>query len=811
MNDEDINNYFPSILNPRTIKKENKNISLTQISTVSRLSLSLKRNSEIGYSRNNTKQSNIVNKENVNNNINSLKKELKNVVKKKTISDDNSLGISAIEDINSVNNDESSPFDDVPFMLEAPSKINTDNKNNILDLSSTTKLYDESSVCSDKTVVYDVHEKPVISLTFCASNCDNVDISTKKSNIRKASFAHTENKVDVDCEIVEGSDLSVESVNSNSNMNNSLLNSCKRRAVSVNLEIKKQKLTGTEEKTEIPKILILNTNAIEKLTHIIVQPPNYKLVKRKINDINNYINSKQKSPPVSVIKHEKNVKNEQLNQIAIDKYFKSDKVSKINKLNGDKGSNLSSNEILTELRKDIDVVRDDAQEMNRISGVADLNGLRSHRAFCDTSKSPRVLLPQTPSPKRDVKGSVSEAPRASSSRSKKESAGSLSPRRNVDTIHFTLPVKSKSNKTSIIARNIPHHKIVAGTHFAVDAFSYGEIPNVNNYFLTHFHSDHYMGLNRSFNKLLFCSKITADLCVSRLGVNSKRIHIINIDETLKIDGVEITAVDANHCPGALMFVFTLPNGKTILHTGDFRASDIMESYPVFWNKDVHTIYLDTTYCNPRYDFPKQDQSLEMALNLLREKKAALERIGKKFSSVLIVCGTYTIGKEKFFQGMARKVGCSIWACPEKDQVLQTVEGKSFSQLPPESCQLHVVPMRDLTHEKMRSYLSNLKGAFSEVVAFKPSGWENGKAPSVEKDCVTIHGIPYSEHSSFSELIRFVKFLKPKQVIPTVYISGGIKSVQKYFPCPLVSKEDIQCQSKLTDYFSIKHPPVAAVT
>ncbi|GBP42999.1 hypothetical protein EVAR_49487_1 [Eumeta japonica] len=40
--------------------------------------------------------------------------------------------------------------------------------------------------------------------------------------------------------------------------------------------------------------------------------------------------------------------------------------------------------------------------------------------------------------------------------------------------------------------------------------------------------------------------IAAELCVTRLGVNYKCVSIINPDETILIDGVEITAVDANH-------------------------------------------------------------------------------------------------------------------------------------------------------------------------------------------------------------------------------------------------------------------------
>lgn len=45
--------------------------------------------------------------------------------------------------------------------------------------------------------------------------------------------------------------------------------------------------------------------------------------------------------------------------------------------------------------------------------------------------------------------------------------------------------------------------------------------------------------------MTFLFIISADLCISRLGVNLKCFHVINVDETIKIEGVEVTAVDAN--------------------------------------------------------------------------------------------------------------------------------------------------------------------------------------------------------------------------------------------------------------------------
>jgi hypothetical protein len=75
---------------------------------------------------------------------------------------------------------------------------------------------------------------------------------------------------------------------------------------------------------------------------------------------------------------------------------------------------------------------------------------------------------------------------------------------------------------------------------------------------------------------------------------------LEFDTEYVIDGIKVIFIDANHCPGAALIHFELPNGQCYLHTGDFRACKLMQDYHLFVNKRVNILYLDTTYCNPKY-------------------------------------------------------------------------------------------------------------------------------------------------------------------------------------------------------------------
>ncbi|XP_039285077.1 DNA cross-link repair protein SNM1-like isoform X2 [Nilaparvata lugens] len=341
---------------------------------------------------------------------------------------------------------------------------------------------------------------------------------------------------------------------------------------------------------------------------------------------------------------------------------------------------------------------------------------------------------------------------------------------------------SKSN----VPKVCPFYKRIPDTNFVVDAFQYGSIPGVQAYFLSHFHSDHYIGLRKGFSHPIYCSKITANLVKMKLGVNERYINVINLNERTVVNGVEVVALDANHCPGSVMLLFQLRTGQNYLHVGDFRANTEMESYPELKQLRIHKLFLDTTYCKPAYTFPSQQSVIDDVLKIVKTEFMMNPR-------TLIVVGSYLIGKEKVFMAIAEEFDCRIWAEPSKLKIFDCIESKELKKRVTSEAslaQVHVVSMAHLEIHKLKDYLRPFMKVFSRVVAFRPTGWchNSGSSSSgsssfkrLEYENVVLYEVPYSEHSSYTELQRFVQFTKPDSIVPTVNVNeSSLKEMNKHF-------------------------------
>ncbi|MBN3277848.1 DCR1A protein, partial [Polyodon spathula] len=335
-------------------------------------------------------------------------------------------------------------------------------------------------------------------------------------------------------------------------------------------------------------------------------------------------------------------------------------------------------------------------------------------------------------------------------------------------------VKGPENGYVPASRQCPFYKNIPGTGFVVDAFQYGAIEGCTAYFLTHFHSDHYGGLKKSFQLPIYCNKITGNLVKSKLGVEEQYVNILPMNTECTVDGVKVTLLDANHCPGAAMLLLHLPNGKTVLHTGDFRADPSMERYPELVGQKVQTLYLDTTYCSPEYTFPTQQEAITFAATTAFETLTLNPR-------TLVVCGAYSIGKEKVFLAIADVLGCKVCVSRDKYNILCCLESERIKELITmdwDATQLHVLPMMQVSYKGLQTHFNKFSGKYDQIVAFKPTGWVySGLSESVAsirprvRGNVTVYDVPYSEHSGYLEMKRFVQWLKPEKIIPTVNVGN----------------------------------------
>ncbi|TPX45147.1 hypothetical protein SeLEV6574_g04059 [Synchytrium endobioticum] len=383
----------------------------------------------------------------------------------------------------------------------------------------------------------------------------------------------------------------------------------------------------------------------------------------------------------------------------------------------------------------------------------------------------------------------------------------------------------------------PWYKKIPNSTFTVDAFRYGKIPGCTAYFLSHFHSDHYGGLTKQFaHGPIYCSKVTANLVVGQLRVRADYVEALPMNEQVQVENAFVTLIDANHCPGATLFLFEIRQQSGIvaryLHTGDFRAHTMHIDNPLLNSNRLDLCYLDTTYLKPVHKFPPQDLVVKALEDLTRRvivnnesiqdvvagkpepssnkvdrsppsiMKVFLSRAKANTVAVspkrrtanqkrtLVVCGSYSIGKERVFIGVAKALSTKIYAESYKRRLLSMLEDPELDALittKPDEADVHVVTMGSLNKETLTKFLQDNKSV-SAIIALRPTGWTfrpdkyvaaNDTKPFTvtslkpvyhSAQIVTIP-VPYSEHSSFPELATFVTSLDIGRIIPTVNVGN----------------------------------------
>lgn len=174
-------------------------------------------------------------------------------------------------------------------------------------------------------------------------------------------------------------------------------------------------------------------------------------------------------------------------------------------------------------------------------------------------------------------------------------------------------------------------------------------------------------------------------------------HWIYIDAEKK-EGVSVVLMDANHCPGAVMFLFKGRMG-TVLHTGDFRFHEKMLQNPWLcpperqnasnWaiTVDVDFLHLDNTFANPLYDFPAKSDAYK-----------GLVSIVKSHDKHRFFIFMYNLGKEEAFLGIANDFKTKVLVDEDRYRKIKLLDLSpelfTIDQNDP-NARIHVKHIRDL--------------------------------------------------------------------------------------------------------------------
>ncbi|KAM7256034.1 hypothetical protein ACFE04_011775 [Oxalis oulophora] len=321
-----------------------------------------------------------------------------------------------------------------------------------------------------------------------------------------------------------------------------------------------------------------------------------------------------------------------------------------------------------------------------------------------------------------------------------------------------------------------------GLPFSVDTFNQNSKLK-RHHFLTHAHKDHTIGITTHSSYPIYCTHLTFQIIHQYYPQLDEFLFVrLQLGHSLLVhdpDGdFTVTPFDANHCPGAVMFLFEGSFGN-ILHTGDCRLTpDCVRTLPQKYiaNKGKHPtccldyVFLDCTFGKFSHDFPTKHSAIRQVINCIwKHPKAPV---------VYLTCDL--LGQEEILLQVSKTFGSKIFVDkttnPDFFEILKLTVPEILSQDPNSRFQLFdgFPKLPERASAKLAEARAN---SLPEPLIIRPSAqWYaceelnekrvKLKYSEAQKDQFGIWHVCYSMHSSREELEWALQLLSPKRVVST---------------------------------------------
>lgn len=316
---------------------------------------------------------------------------------------------------------------------------------------------------------------------------------------------------------------------------------------------------------------------------------------------------------------------------------------------------------------------------------------------------------------------------------------------------------------------------------AIDNFT----PNNYSQFflLSHVHKDHTRGLeNEAFRKTLYCSEQTArmlplmetrasrQLMYAHLKDRLKAIpYYVPTRVTVKSEEIQFTFYPANHCPGASLILIEGDRG-TVLYTGDMRAEPEFVENNLRTLRDfrIKNLYMDTTCCfDKKRTFISKEKSIKVLVDLVKGYP-------EKYHMYL---DTWTPGYEEMWFAIKEEFNSKIHVSEQRYNMYLSLDEKYEDVLTTDatSTRFHSCRWGEKCHKHDPQMVSihPVPNRNNKAFQYKPTKYFKLLQSDLPRHCKPHQQmiLPFSSHSSLTEIVYFYKFIRPKKFTPCVAHGG----------------------------------------